>query len=57
MVQYISEGWVDEITGDYHKGGCWYFWDEAGMHVYGPYETREDAEEAAQAYAQMVLGL
>jgi hypothetical protein len=56
MVQYVENGFVDEVTGDYHIGGMWYFWDESMSHIYGPYETREDAEDVEEFYHKVYLG-
>jgi len=56
MIQYIEAGWFDEVTGDYHEKG-YYFWDEPGLYAYGPYETCQDAKEARHTYAKMYLGL
>jgi hypothetical protein len=32
-------------------GGKWYFYDETGSELFGPYKTREEAQEAQKKYS------
>ena len=49
---------VDEHPDDkhiYHTSDGWFFWDEAGVDFYGPYETKELAREGLDKYAEEIL--
>lgn len=37
------------------QGGKWYWWDEA-YNKYGPYNTKQDAQNALDKYVKEELG-
>ena len=37
------------------KKDGWYFWDEIGLHRYGPYIDKEEAKIMLQRYCKEVL--
>lgn len=41
---------MDDIFQD--ENGAYYFWDEIGESKYGPYPTREKAEEVLEDYCK-----
>lgn len=36
----------------FERDGKWYHWDEVWAYEYGPYDTRDLAEEALKAYCR-----
>jgi hypothetical protein len=45
---YAFQAWCNP-DDDRHPG--YYFWDEAGMECYGPYETEEQCQAGLVEYA------
>ena len=40
-----------------NKDNKWYFWDEDWAFEEGPFDTKEEAEEALKKYCKEYLGL
>ncbi len=50
---YFPEGTEDDLGQPVNSG--WYFWDEAGLLGWGPYDTKEQAREGLNEYCEVVL--
>jgi hypothetical protein len=50
-IEYLTSGYFDNAVERGYNGVGWYFWDEAdGQYCYGPYDTKEIAEQKMKQY-------
>lgn len=48
-VEYLEEVPSDVCIEEF-PGEGWYFWDETGCHIYGPFETEAEAEDKLEEH-------
>lgn len=48
-------GWPDPVHQ--HKDGSWFWFEETWSDEYGPFTSRDDAEESCKRYVREVLGV
>lgn len=51
-IHYVSVAEENDWEGKVSVG--WWFWDETWADRYGPYATREQAEDALERYAKQL---
>ena len=52
-IEYLTSGYFDNAVERGYNGVGWYFWDEAdGQYCYGPYNTKEIAEQKMKEYGK-----
>jgi len=50
-IEYLTSGYFDNAVERGYNGVGWYFWDEAdGQYCYGPYDTKETAQQKMKDY-------
>ncbi len=50
MIEYLRN---DGMNRQGYSGRGWYFWDETHVYCYGPYFTKEEANEKLGDYLRL----